>query len=222
MALSAAAFGVGSAHATVIGIADTGLASGGGLGANGSVDPNWTITAGTGTGITSNPPVSAYVATDNYPTFPFNYWSKPLPGSQWITPTTSPGQSFDPGSNGTYTYTEKFYATAGAVIEGQYLSDNTVANITIIGGLSTLSVASGGAFVTPTSFDFSPIAHTGYYTLNFTVENTAQGTFNPTGLDVAVAAVPEPATWGMMILGFMGVGFMAYRRKSSGQSFRLA
>ncbi len=29
-----------------------------------------------------------------------------------------------------------------------------------------------------------------------------------------VAAVPEPSTWAMMILGFAGVGFMAYRRKS--------
>jgi hypothetical protein len=27
-------------------------------------------------------------------------------------------------------------------------------------------------------------------------------------------AVPEPSTWAMMILGFAGVGFMAYRRKS--------
>ena len=31
---------------------------------------------------------------------------------------------------------------------------------------------------------------------------------------VSVAAVPEPSTWAMMILGFAGVGFMAYRRKS--------
>jgi hypothetical protein len=30
----------------------------------------------------------------------------------------------------------------------------------------------------------------------------------------AVAAVPEPATWAMMLLGFIGVGFMAYRGKS--------
>lgn len=29
-----------------------------------------------------------------------------------------------------------------------------------------------------------------------------------------VAAVPEPSTWAMMILGFLGVGFMAYRRKA--------
>ena len=45
---------------------------------------------------------------------------------------------------------------------------------------------------------------------------------NANAFEFNVAAVPEPATWGMMILGFMGVGFMAYRRKSSGQSFRLA
>jgi hypothetical protein len=30
----------------------------------------------------------------------------------------------------------------------------------------------------------------------------------------AIAAVPEPSTWAMMLLGFCGLGFMAYRRKS--------
>jgi hypothetical protein len=29
-----------------------------------------------------------------------------------------------------------------------------------------------------------------------------------------VGAIPEPSTWAMMIVGFAGVGFMAYRRKS--------
>jgi hypothetical protein len=28
------------------------------------------------------------------------------------------------------------------------------------------------------------------------------------------AAVPEPSTWVMLLLGFAGVGFMAYRRKA--------
>ncbi|HEV7453681.1 MAG TPA: PEPxxWA-CTERM sorting domain-containing protein [Candidatus Saccharimonadales bacterium] len=37
----------------------------------------------------------------------------------------------------------------------------------------------------------------------------------------AVVDVPEPSTWAMMILGFCGVGFMAYRRKAK-PSFRLA
>jgi len=29
-----------------------------------------------------------------------------------------------------------------------------------------------------------------------------------------VSGVPEPSTWAMMLLGFAGIGFMAYRRKS--------
>jgi PEP-CTERM motif len=47
-----------------------------------------------------------------------------------------------------------------------------------------------------------------------------QGTF--TAAAPIIAAVPEPSTWAMMILGFTGVGFMAYRRKQSGPSLRLA
>jgi hypothetical protein len=30
-----------------------------------------------------------------------------------------------------------------------------------------------------------------------------------------IAAVPEPSTWAMLILGFAGIGFMAYRRRKS-------
>jgi hypothetical protein len=33
-------------------------------------------------------------------------------------------------------------------------------------------------------------------------------------------AVPEPSTWAMLILGFAGVGFMAYRRKGRGPALR--
>jgi len=39
-------------------------------------------------------------------------------------------------------------------------------------------------------------------------------TFNMAFSLDGVNAVPEPSTWAMMILGFAGVGFMAYRRKS--------
>jgi hypothetical protein len=37
-----------------------------------------------------------------------------------------------------------------------------------------------------------------------------------------VAAVPEPSTWAMMILGFAGIGAMAYRRRKSGPTLRVA
>ena len=39
---------------------------------------------------------------------------------------------------------------------------------------------------------------------------TGTGSFGAT----AVAAVPEPSTWAMMIVGFLGLGFMAYRRRN--------
>ena len=42
-----------------------------------------------------------------------------------------------------------------------------------------------------------------------------------TGFVAATQAVPETSTWAMMILGFMGVGFMAYRRRGQ-PSLRLA
>ena len=52
--------------------------------------------------------------------------------------------------------------------------------------------------------------------------NTAKFTFDPLPAGVSytsasgdfLTAVPEPSTWAMMVLGFAGVGFIAYRRKS--------
>jgi hypothetical protein len=43
---------------------------------------------------------------------------------------------------------------------------------------------------------------------------TGDGPF--AGTMTAITAVPEPSRWAMMILGFCGIGFMAYRRKQSG------
>ena len=40
-------------------------------------------------------------------------------------------------------------------------------------------------------------------------------------VDVHVGNVPEPSTWAMLMLGFVGVGFMAYRRKNT-SAFRFA
>jgi outer membrane lipase/esterase len=37
-----------------------------------------------------------------------------------------------------------------------------------------------------------------------------------------VTGVPEPSTWAMMILGFVGLGFAAYRRKQNGPSLSVA
>jgi hypothetical protein len=42
------------------------------------------------------------------------------------------------------------------------------------------------------------------------------------GVGPLTAAIPEASTWAMMILGFAGIGFLAYRRRNTSAMFRLA
>jgi len=188
-----------------------------GQGPGGSVDPYWTIVANTGTAPGGGPIIQTY----NTSVFPFNVYSPPIGTSQWITPTANPGQSFDPTSDGFYTYSVEFKANVGSVVSGSYLSDNTISNIILL-PVGAVQAGSGG-FISPTGFSFAPITKAGDYFLTFTVDNFAQNGGNPTALDVSatVSGVPEPSTWAMMILGFLGLGFLGYR-KSSGAAFRMA
>jgi hypothetical protein len=50
--------------------------------------------------------------------------------------------------------------------------------------------------------------------LTGTFDLTQFGGSNDVVAHLLVADVPEPSTWAMLILGFAGIGFMAYRRKS--------
>jgi hypothetical protein len=64
----------------------------------------------------------------------------------------------------------------------------------------------------------------GLQTFSFNETDLTSVVFTPTttqgpwiqfdNVGVNVSAVPEPSTWAMMILGFAGIGFMAYRRKA--------
>jgi hypothetical protein len=47
------------------------------------------------------------------------------------------------------------------------------------------------------------------------------GLTGPVDVTGVAPPVPEPSTWAMLIIGFAGIGFMAYRRKSQGH-FRFA
>ena len=42
------------------------------------------------------------------------------------------------------------------------------------------------------------------------------------GPGTQIGGIPEPSTWAMMILGFAGVGFMAYRRRNQAVALRTA
>lgn len=104
-------------------------------------------------------------------------------------------------------------ATAGDYsLSGSFLGDQRGIGVNVavlINGISIFnsSVTSFGQIV-PFNSDLALNAGD---TITFAVSEGG-GTQN-TGLEVNIASVPEPSTWAMMILGFCGLGVMAYRRK---------
>jgi hypothetical protein len=50
--------------------------------------------------------------------------------------------------------------------------------------------------------------------LSFASLDNPSSAYGPVLGDVSVSAVPEASTWAMMIVGFLGVAFVAYRRKA--------
>jgi len=53
----------------------------------------------------------------------------------------------------------------------------------------------------------------GYDSGAFALTDVSVGFYLPDDLSIA-APIPEPSTWAMLLIGFAGVGFMAYRKRS--------
>jgi hypothetical protein len=99
----------------------------------------------------------------------------------------------------------------------------------------SLTSSVGAIFsATNTNASVVPIGQWNGYSYTFTAPTTTSYTLDfdfisgPTPAkdvllaDVNISAVPESSTWAMIIVGFAGVGFMAYRRKQNGSALRLA
>jgi hypothetical protein len=57
----------------------------------------------------------------------------------------------------------------------------------------------------------------------YTFTDTANSRLSSSGtIEATISAVPEPSTWAMMILGFCGLGFVAYRRKPNSAALGIA
>jgi hypothetical protein len=93
----------------------------------------------------------------------------------------------------------------------RYIGDgNPQTSMTVTwNGIQVFSELNTGPFNTYQNIT-AAVVGTGSDTLMFATVNDPNYTY----LDnVSVSAVPEPSTWVMMLLGFAGLGFMAYRRK---------
>jgi hypothetical protein len=133
----------------------------------------------------------------------------------------------DGGSNtiGTSVYQNTFSSFASDVNTG-----NGTDVVTVNLGSVALSAGAYDLFIyNGNNFGFSAFTGSGNLIYRFadagSGPTTGNGYNHLSGADVGVAlssAVPEPSTWAMLLLGFAGVGFMAFRRKRSGPQFRLA
>jgi hypothetical protein len=121
--------------------------------------------------------------------------------------------------NGTNAYTGDTF-TLDVIFSVPSSSSNTY-DATLTGKVHANSIDSPGTVTV--DFDNTPL-NFGSFTLaindvQFTSVSSHGVVENITG--TIAPAVPEASTWAMMILGFCGVGFLAYRRKQDGVARRI-
>ncbi len=80
-------------------------------------------------------------------------------------------------------------------------------------GLFSQSDLASADFTSHPDFSGGPITF-GFAMYRAGTDFAYDTTLRADNFSLEISAVPEPATWAMMTLGFAGVGFMAYRRKS--------
>jgi PEP-CTERM motif len=110
-----------------------------------------------------------------------------------------------------------YQVTLNGVTFGAFSNQDRDSQVTIMNATGNVDFFSTGPTTipgaAPTSFSGPYTSADGIYILwGPDAFNVGIGSFDVTVS--AINAVPEPSTWAMMILGFAGVGFMAYRRKS--------
>jgi len=113
----------------------------------------------------------------------------------------------------TYTFKYSLFATAsGAANSFGFSLYDSVDNKNLVNNSSRTDVPVG--VWTDYSYTFTAGSGDSNYFLNFFFQSGAYPAKDVLLDAVSITAVPEPSTWAMMILGFAGIGFMAYRRRN--------
>jgi hypothetical protein len=171
---------------------------------NQTVFSNWTVTSGS---------VDVIGDGGSYQYLPFgngNYID--LDGTTGVPGTITTKMIFAPG---TYTVTFQLAGSTGA---GGDLTSKTTEIAFSVGGVTQSLELPYTASLQTYSYTFTTTAPG-----QLSFADLAGGNDNVGNLldNISVTAVPEASSWAMMILGFLGVGFMTYRRRL-GSVLRLA
>jgi choice-of-anchor C domain-containing protein len=139
-------------------------------------------------------------------------------------------RSIDLAGNGPGTLAQSFATALGQTYLVQYWMAGNPDGAPTVKNLDANVIVNVSASFDDTGFDksnmgwtlksFSFVANGPISTLTFV--DTDTGPYGPALDNVSVTAIPEASTWAMMILGFFGIGFIAYRRKSSASGLRFA
>lgn len=154
----------------------------------------------------------------------------PASAAQYIFNFTAAGQN----GSGTLTTSDATFASRGYAaqtitgITGTYNGSNITGLIAGLFGSDNLYYVTGPSFLDGSGLGFGTVAQN---QVNLFYQDSAPSyrvnTLNPFGSvfvsasSSAVAAVPEPATWALMLVGFGGIGF-AMRRKQTPRLAQLA
>jgi hypothetical protein len=194
-----------NASATILDVTFVGTATGFDVGGF-FVPPN--------TGFTDSPYVETFVfdsaagvITNTNPAFPILNF--PTPTSAISGALTINGQTYHLGDNltGNFFYTFVSPHLNFSITSNLFSSDGTVTLTDSIGSLTNPLILP--SLLAP----FSYTLQAGDFSVGRLTSNLENVTLFATSVTVS-EAVPEPSTWAMMLLGFAGVGFMAYRRKT--------
>jgi PEP-CTERM motif-containing protein len=150
------------------------------------------------------------VSFEFLPNSTVNFVSNILPGS--FTETFSGTFSYDTATN---LPSAVDITVSGAVNTTFHYSFKLFGNDSHDFGVSAVGTDNNGGilaylqFLNPLDGSVSPDSFAGA-----ALYNTADGNLFATSVSGGVqVAVPEPSTWEMIILGFAGIGFMAYRNR---------
>jgi hypothetical protein len=163
---------------------------------------NWTVSSG------SVDLIGETTSGTSFDFYPGNGGFVDLDGSTNLAGTLQTTASFLAGS-----YTLTFD------LGGNARNDGSKETIISLGSFSQSIILASSAPLQQYSFSFATDGG------NLSFADLAGGNANIGNIldNVTLSSdVPEPSTWAMMILGFMGVGFLAYRRKHNRTALRIA